>query len=143
MARLEYVDFRPWREVPVDDGFVWEPDKLAPEIKGLPQIFWESGEGWAEANHWAVDKIVSDCVHLDTAKGLMKQLHAYSSFLELHELDWRHFPTRLSERAAVQFRGHLIKQIEQGSLQSSTARSRISAIVQFYRHAATRDFINR
>ncbi|WP_420466085.1 tyrosine-type recombinase/integrase [Panacagrimonas sp.] len=71
----------------------------------------------------------------------MKHLHAYACFLEEHSLDWRHFPTRLSERAVVRFRGDLLKLIEQGNLASSTARSRINAVVQFYRHASAYDFV--
>lgn len=142
MAFLEYVDFSPWREVIVGDEINWERDELARGIHRLPQIFWDSGEGWAEANHWVLEKIVSRGSHLDTAKGLMKHLHAYACYLEEHKLDWRHFPTKLAERAVVRFRGDLIQQIERGSLASSTARSRINAVVQFYRHAAAHDFVS-
>jgi integrase len=142
MASLEYIDFNPWRDVVADGQLVWHPDKLAPGISRLPQIFWDSGEGWAEANHWALEKVANHRVHLDTAKGLMKHLHAFACYLEKHDLDWRHFPTRLSDRAVVQFRGDLMQQINSGSLASSTARSRINAVVQFYRHAAVHDFVN-
>lgn len=142
MASLEYVDFKPWREVVADGEIGWEQDKLAKEIHRLPQIFWSSGEGWAEANHWALEKITSHGIHLDTAKGLMKHLQAYACYLEEHDLDWRHFPARLSERAVVRFRGDLLQQIERGSLASSTARSRMNAVVQFYRHAAAHDFVS-
>ena len=140
MAHLEFIDFKPWREGLEDNNIVWERDKVAPEIRRLPQIFWDAGEGWAEANHWALEKM-TDGAHPDTAKGLMKHLHAYACFLEATNLDWRHFPTRLAERATVRFRGDLIQQIERGSLSSSTARSRINAVVQFYRHAAAYDFV--
>ncbi len=53
MASLEYVDFRPWREVATSAGIDWELDKVAPPVPQLPQIFWKDGDGWAEANHWA------------------------------------------------------------------------------------------
>ncbi len=142
MASLEHVDFMPWREVATGSGIAWEQDKLALAIRRLPQIFWEDGQGWAEANHWALEKIATHGAHLDTANGLMKHLHAYACFLEKHNLDWRHFPIRLAERAVVRFRGNLLERINHGSLASSTARSRINAVVQFYRHAASYEFIS-
>lgn len=142
MASLEYIDYRPWREVVVGKKIEWKADQVAPGIPRLPQIFWVGGEGWAEANHWALEKIINHGSQIETAKGLMKHLHAYACFLEEQSLDWRHFPTRLDQRAVVRFRGDLMKQIERGSITSSTARSRINAVVQFYRHAAHYDFVS-
>lgn len=142
MAYLEFVDFKPWREVQNEEVLDWEQDKLGLSIQELPQIFWESGEGWSEANHWALEKLSNQKCDIETAKGLMKHLHAYACFLEEYELDWRHFPIRRSERAVVRFRGNLMQRIKLGSLASSTAKSRINAIVQFYRFAETQDFIS-
>lgn len=142
MASLEFINFEPWREAVEGGGGSWERDKLARSFDLLPQIFWESGEGWAEANHWALEKISNQSVVPETIKALMKHLHAYASFLEEHELDWRHFPIRVADRAIVQFRGELMGQLARGSLASSTARARMSAVVQFYRHASFHDFIN-
>lgn len=142
MAYLEHINFRPWREVPVGNAVNWERDKLGREVQSLPQIFWGNGEGWTEANRWALDKVTNQRCDIETAKGLMKHLYAYACFLEEHEFDWRHFPIRLSERPVVRFRGDLIHKIEAGSLASSTARSRISAIIQFYRYAAEQDLIS-
>lgn len=142
MASLEYINFNPWRDVVVGGKIAWERDGLARGIERLPQIYWSDGSGWAEANHWALAKITEHRVDLATVKGLMKHLRAYACFLEAHGLEWRHFPTRLSERAVVRFRGDLIQQINRGSLASTTARSRINAVVQFYRHAAVHDFVN-
>lgn len=141
MASLEFIDYWPWREQRDEGAIEWTQDRVAPHVRGLPQIFWQDGVGWAEANHWALEKVASEGAHLDTAKGLMKHLRAYACFLEHHQLDWRHFPIRLAERAVVRYRGHLIDQIEKGELSSSTARSRISAVIQFYRHAARYDFV--
>lgn len=142
MASLEYINFNPWREIVEGREIAWERDSLARGIEGLPQIFWQDGSGWAEANHWALAKITDHRVEVATVKGLMKHLHAYACFLEAHDLEWRHFPTRLAERAVVRFRGDLIQQINCGGLASSTARSRINAVVQFYRHAAVHDFVS-
>lgn len=142
MAYLEHVDFKPWREAHVGDEFEWEHDRLARSIPRLPQIFWESGPSWAEVNLWALETLTNHNRDIETVKSLMKHLRSYACFLEKNELDWRHFPLRRSERAVVRFRGHLIHQIETGTLASSTARARMNAVVQFYRFAAEHDFIS-
>ncbi|MDO1434405.1 MULTISPECIES: tyrosine-type recombinase/integrase [Pseudomonas] len=141
MANLEHLDFQPWREVQAGETLSWEPDGIADRVQRLPQIFWKSGEGWTEANLWALDKVTNQRCNVQTAESLMKHLHSYAGFLEEHGLDWRHFPLRMLERAVVRFRGTLIRLIESGDLAPSTARSRISAIVQFYRFAADQEFI--
>lgn len=141
MARLEYVDFKHYREVIEGGVFTWALDKLARPVDRLPQLFWQNGEGWAEANHWALEKASSRSLKIDSIKSLMKHLHAYAEFLEARNLDWRHFPLLKSGRAVVLFRGQLMEQIQRGSLASSTARARISAVIQFYRHADAHGFI--
>lgn len=119
MACLEYIDFHPLREVIEDGVLTWEPDKLARTIYRLPQLFWENGAGWVEANYWALDKASHFEIDIATVETLMKHLYAYACFLEENQLDWRHFPMRLAERAIVQFRGYLIEKIDQGHLASS------------------------
>lgn len=141
MASLEYINFKPLREVVDTSGISWVPDKPARAIPRLPQIFWNTGEGWAEANYWALDRASHPQADVETVKALMKHLHAYAVFLEETELDWRHFPMRLADRAIVRFRGRLIEQIDTGTLASSTARSRMAAVVQFYRHADAHGFV--
>lgn len=142
MANLEYIDFNPVREIIEDGTLNWVPDKLARAIPRLPQLFWESGEVWAEANYWALDRATQPKTDIETVKALLKHLYAYACFLEKHGLNWRHFPLRLADRALVKFRGRLIEQIDQGSLASSTARSRMAAVIQFYRHADIHGFVN-
>lgn len=143
MANLEYIDFKPLREVIDDCSLTWESDRLSRPIPRLPQLFWKNGEGWAEANHWALEKATSLKTDIETVKALMKHLYAYARFLEEKALDWRHFPVRLADRAIVLFRGHLIEQINHGSLASSTARARMAATIQFYRHADAHGFVRR
>ncbi len=143
MANLEYINFKPQREVIVASSLTWEPDKMARVIPRLPQLFWADGTGWAEANYWALDKATTLRADIETVKAVMKHLHAYAVFLEEHRLDWRHFPIRLADRAIVRFRGHLIDLIDQGGLASSTARARMAAVIQFYRHADAHGFVER
>lgn len=76
-----------------------------------------------------------------TLLSLMRHLKAYAEFLEARSMDWRHFPVRRDQRVLVHFRGELIDQISRGDLHASTARSRMSAVIQFYRYAHTHGFI--
>lgn len=146
MARLEYIRFNPSREVIFNGEVTWEVDKLARSFRRLPQIFWSNGEGWAEVNHWALERATTVGIKRGTVIALMKHLHAYANFLEgrreEERLDWRHFPIRLADRAVVRFRGHLIERIERGDLAPSTARARMGAVIQFYRHAEAHEFIS-
>jgi integrase len=141
LASLEYINFKPLREVIEDGALNWVPDKHSRAVRRLPQIFWDGGEGWAEANYWALDRASHPQADVETVKALMKHLYAYASFLEETEMDWRHFPMRLADRAVIRFRGRLIEQIDNGALASSTARARMAAVVQFYRHAQAHGFV--
>ncbi|OIN69522.1 hypothetical protein BL247_21940 [Ralstonia solanacearum] len=145
MAKLEGIRFTPMREA-VEDGIVlWEPDKLGRRIDNLPQIFWDSGEPWSEANHWALTKALSTLGgHIKTVRSLMKHLTSYASWLESTGMDWRHFPMRMTDRAIVQFRGELIRQRDElGVLRPSTATSRMAAVIQFHRHAQIHGFVGQ
>lgn len=143
MPQLEYINFRPMQDRHGDEGRVfWEPTPSSAWVDGLPQIFWRGGEAWAEANLWALEKLRIEDVKLETVKALMKHLHAYATFIEDIQVDWRHFPMRMADRALVRFRGHLIGKIAAGNLASTTARSRMSAVLQFYRFADAHGFID-
>ncbi len=142
MPPLEYIDFTAWIEDQEGGAFTWVADRLLPAVPRLPQIFWSNGEGWAEANHWAIVKSVEHRAHPTTVAALMKHLSAYANFLEAKGIDWRHFPMRIADRGIVRFRGDLLEQVHAGRLAGSTARARMSAVIQFYRHALVNDFIN-
>lgn len=144
MATLESIHFRPVREVVEASLVTWEPDKLAKEIVGLPQVFWSSGIPWDEVNHWALTKATSTAGgHLKTVTSLMKHLCSYASWLEETGFDWRHFPVRLADRVLSRYRGELIEQRNRGSIRPSTATARMRAVIQFYRHAQSYEFVGR
>lgn len=143
MANLEFIKYTPFREVIEDRNVRWVHDKLARPIEKLPQLFWDSGEPWHEASHWALTKATNlTGGDIKTVTSLMKHLAAYASWLESRTLDWRHFPMRKQDRAIVLYRGELIAQRDRGSLAPSTARSRMAAVIQFYRHAQVHGFVN-
>lgn len=144
MANLEFIKYTPFREVIEDRNVRWVHDRLARPIDKLPQIFWDSGEPWHEASHWALTKATSLAGgDIETVKSLMKHLAAYASWLESVTLDWRHFPMRKQDRAIVLYRGELIAQRNRGSLAPSTARARMAAVIQFYRHAQIHGLVDR
>jgi integrase len=144
MSHLEVINYTPMREIIEDGNVRWVPDKLTRPIENLPEIFWNSGEPWHEANHWALTKALSTVGgHIKTVTSLMKHLAAYATWLEFSELDWRHFPVRKDKRAIFLYRGELIAQRDRGSIAPSTASSRMAAVIQFYRHAHVYSFVQR
>lgn len=144
MASLEFIQFAPMREAIDGQTVNWEHDKLARPIQRLPQLFWASGNAWAEANDWALDKATSPAgSNPKTVTALMKHLRAYADWLEEMGLDWRHFPERVADRAVVRFRGNLIDQMNRGSLRPGTATARMRAVIQFYRYADLNGFVRR
>lgn len=145
MANLELIRYTPVREVIENGSLRWEPDRMATPIEDLPQLFWEDGIPWSEANHWVLTKVRS--MHgndLKTAVSLMKHLAHYASWLELAKLDWRHFPVRAADRAIVKFRAELIRQRDElRVLKPSTTTARMAAVIQFYRHAQVHGFVDK
>ncbi|MFM0197593.1 site-specific integrase [Paraburkholderia strydomiana] len=140
MARLDFIFFEP--TVPSLDEFnelVWTSDDQA--IPRIPQIFWEDGNGWDEANLWALEKLAAGTVDMETVKRLMKHLLRYAQFLESKGYDWRHFPIRRDEQPLRKFRKHLIDERDDGSLAASTATSCMGAVIQFYRFVSLHNLV--
>src|SRR5258708_7056070 len=67
-------------------------------IVDLPQIFWEDGTPWDEANAWSLDRAAPKNLDIETVKGTMKHICRYATYLEGEGIDWRHFPLRKDER---------------------------------------------
>ena len=144
MSNLEYIKFYLAREVVEAGTACWERDALARSIDRLPQIFWSTGEGWAEANDWAIERALGiRGAHIKTITSLMKHLYAYSRWLEEEGCDWRHFPANRSGSVLARYRGNLIDLRDKGHLKPSTTSARMSAVIQFYRHALIRGFVSR
>lgn len=143
MARLESINYFPHRAILAEREVIWVSDSAARPICGLPQIFWEDGTPWNEANHWALDKARCVGIKLKTVQSLMVHLHKYAVWLEEEQADWRHFPTRKSDRVLIRYRGVLIKSRDQGHLLPSTTTARMRAVIQFYRHCVVHNFVSR
>lgn len=141
MARLEYIRYE-FFDASLSEYNELVFVKLARRpIDRLPQIFWESGDGWNEVNLWALDRASSNELDAETSKRTMKHLKRYAEFLEGRGIDWRNFPARRDEQVLRKFRKHLIEEINSGRLAGSTASNCMSAVIQFYRFADVRDLV--
>ncbi|MBU3557175.1 site-specific integrase [Polynucleobacter sp. Ross1-W9] len=142
MATLEHIHANPIMDQ-IENGVVeWVPSKTIRPIENLPLIFWRNGDQWDEVNLWAFEKARNSGVKLKTVNTQMEHLHKYANWLEAEQIDWRHFPILKAERVLVRFRGFLIDMRDRGVLSASTISSRMNAVIQFYRYANTRNFID-
>jgi Phage integrase family. len=134
MARCELITFTPHAPEVVDGKFHWVPLKSG-GFEGLPQICWESGEPWREANLWLLNGAYRQ--DIETVRSNAKALHAYAQWLESSDplIHWWDFPAKEKDRCLVRFRGFLIKKREAGQLAPSTASARMRAVIRFYRWA--------
>ena len=137
MARLEYIYYE-FFDVPPDahDEPAWVKLENKKPIEGLPQIYWANGEGWYEANTWALSRLASNELDAETVKRNMKHIFRLAEFTEEVGIDWRHFPTRIEDQVLRRFRKHLVAAVDSGELESSTASNCMSTSIQFYRFAA-------
>ena len=135
MARLEHVRHEFFAASMSENGeLIWEKEEKRP-IDRLPQIFWDDGRCWDEVNVWALDRIASHEVALETVERGMKHLAKYAQWLEVESVDWQHFPVRKEDRVLRKFRKHLIDEMTSGQLAASTASACMSACIRFYRWA--------
>ena len=111
------------------------------EIKKLPQIFWDSGEGWDEVNVYALERAASGEVELGTVERDMKHLVVYANFLD-GKHDWRHFPIRLEDQPVRMFKKLLIQRRDDGLIEPGSATAGMAAVIKFYRHAQNKRLIN-
>lgn len=140
MATLESVQYSPRRAI-VENGTVSWVEARGPEIFELPQILWSTNLPWREANLWALTRASDLRLSLKTIWSAMKHLHAYAKWLEQESLDWWSFPDRESDRCLVRYRGALIKMRDSGKLAPSTTKSRMAAVIFFYRWLSKNEVI--
>ncbi|BBA40932.1 MULTISPECIES: tyrosine-type recombinase/integrase [Burkholderia] len=142
MARLEYIRYEFFdASLSDNDELDWIKQSKTP-IDRLPQIFWNDGSSWHEANLWALDRAASNRIDVETSKRTMKHLHHYANFLESREIDWRHFPVRKDTQVLRMYRKRLIEERDDGILASTTASNCMSTVIQFYRFADAHNLVD-
>jgi len=109
----------------------------------IPQIFFNDGEPWLEANKYAsymLNSVSGNDPKTITSK--MNHLKAYASWLEKNQIDWRHFPKKEKDRCLFKYRGDLIEARDSGLLAPSTVTTRMGAVIQFYRYAQVENLVD-
>jgi integrase len=132
MAMLETVQFTPSRCI-AENGKVQWTIAGASRLERLPQIFWNDGDPWREANLWLMERSQSRDVSVKTVVADATGLLRYASWLEDTGLDWWHFPQPRKDRCLVRYRGSLITAREDGALAPTTTSQRMRVVVAFYR----------
>lgn len=133
MAHLEHIEYYS-SAITVRKGAIERaPGPRQTLISRLPQIIWEDGKPWREANLWALQRASQHEVHIKTVISQFSSLIYYAKWLELNNVLWWDFPARKDERCLIKFRGALIKERDSGSLSPSTAAKRMRDVISFYR----------
>lgn len=145
MASLELINYVPHRAIVGADGQVtWERDRACRPVSNLPQLFWRDGAPWSEANLWAHQRATTGKTDIKTVQSNLGHLHKFAEWLELEEVDWRHFPMLERDRVLIRWRKHLMELRDTfGLLAPSTATHRMNATILFYRYARAHGLIGR
>jgi len=146
MAMLERVCITPMTLGPgrSSKGVSWIPLSPSKSISKVPHIFFDDGEPWLAANAYALSKLGSATGNnIKTVTSNMSHLKAYACWLDDYGVDWRSFPKKKQDRCLFRYRGFLIGQRQAGVLSPSTATSRMSSIIHFYRWAQVYGWVDR
>lgn len=142
MATVEHIHFSPHDLNVRDRQITYSLNSSRPVIEGLPQIFWEDGLPWREANLWAMERVTNGEAILKTVSSNVNGLLNYAKFLESRNLQWFEFPSRKADRCLVQYRGALIKSRDAGHLSPATASEYMRNCIMFYRWVRRRGLLS-
>lgn len=133
MATLEHINYSgEFPEVRSNGKIEWVRCRHRREVERLPQIFWDNGSTWPEANLWALELALSKA-SIKTVIATMQGLLTYAKWLEAESIDWWHFPQKAADRCLYRYRGFLVSARDRGDLAPSTASARMSTVIRFYR----------
>lgn len=133
LATLEHIHFTP-HDLDVRDRVIsYSLNASRSAISEVPQIFWEDGTPWREANLWAMERVTCGDALLKTVGSNMNGLLNFAKFLENRTLQWFEFPSRKADRCLVQYRGALIKLRDAGQVSPATASEYMRNCIMFYR----------
>ncbi|HDQ4464495.1 TPA: site-specific integrase [Pseudomonas aeruginosa] len=133
MARLEYINYTPTHLFFKDGKLQRRAARNESQIARLPQLFWQDGTPWREANLWAQQRATESTVDIKTVISQAGSLAYYASWLEKEQINWWDFPARKADRCLIRFRGELIRRRDSGSLAPSTTAKRMRDVISLYR----------
>ncbi|PNS09761.1 tyrosine-type recombinase/integrase [Solilutibacter silvestris] len=110
--------------------------KLHAAAERVPQLLWDSGEFWSEANLWLLARtrlLLSGKLSEDTIGANGKDLLAYAGWLEQSGMQWWQCPPLDDQRPLNLYRGHLVDSHEKGVIAPTLASRRMSTLKAFYR----------
>ncbi|WP_405118093.1 site-specific integrase [Pseudomonas leptonychotis] len=142
LATVEHIHFTPHDPSVKDRLVTYSFNSTRVVIEGLPQIFWEDGSPWREANLWAMERVTNGEAILKTVSSNLNGLLNYAKFLESRMLQWFEFPSRKADRCLVQYRGALIKARDAGHISPATASEYMRNCISFYRWVKRRGFLS-
>lgn len=133
MARLITIRYQDHEHV-LEDGLLKHiPRASEIQLPPIPQIVWNDGSPFREANAWALSRATERLIDIQTVASNMSKLLSYANFLEENDIDMWAFPRARQDQALIQYRGHLINSRNEGLLSPSGATQRMRVALQFYR----------
>lgn len=101
----------------------------------IPQLFWQDGSPWSEANLWLYSQRIENLEPSRTTDSRADSLLTYARFLEASHpaMSWKCFPKKGSRRCINLFRGYLMSRVRDGSFASTTASTKMHHILNMYR----------
>lgn len=98
-----------------------------------PVVVDSTGLPWYEANIYILSKLESAFnASLSTFDGIADDLAAFRRFIDDEGIDWRKFPVQKLCRPTYRYSNYLRSAISAGSIKTSSAKRRMSAVVAFY-----------
>lgn len=142
LPTVEHIHFSP-HDLSVNDRLItYSLNSSRVVIEGLPQIFWEDGLPWREANLWAVETVAMGEALPKNVSSNLNGLLNYAKFLEGRGLQWFEFPSRKAYQCLVQYRGALIKARDAGHISPATASEYMRNCTSFDRWVRRRGLLN-
>jgi integrase len=132
MARLITINYRRRRVQTVTDVSIEWEETSDDIVEDFPQICWEDGKPWAEANLWAlhmVDRGKTPATILSAMVGML----TFANWLESSGVQWWHFPDRESDRCLFKFHGALKSMRTAKRFAPSTTAQRMNTALRFYK----------
>ena len=112
------------------------------EFSVYPIIIKADGSPWDEANTWILNCLEDQYdVNMSTYRGKADDLQHFRNFIDSRNVDWLAFPDLKYRRPTYRYRGFLKVELETEGMAWSTAKRRMSTVVNFYRWLIVNQFL--